>query len=46
MPGDLRDVAGLPKLMDALAAAGYDESARRQIAYGNWLRVLGQTWHA
>ena len=46
MPGDLRDVAGLPKLMDALAAAGYDESAQRQIAYGNWLRVLGQTWHA
>jgi membrane dipeptidase len=45
MPGDLRDVAGLPKLMDALAAAGYDESARRQIAYGNWLRVLGQIWH-
>jgi membrane dipeptidase len=46
MPGDLRDVAGLPKLMDALVAAGYDEAARRQIAYGNWLRVLGQTWKA
>jgi membrane dipeptidase len=45
MPGDLRDVAGLPKLMDALAASGYDEAARRQIAYGNWLRVLGETWH-
>jgi membrane dipeptidase len=45
MPGDLRDVAGLPKLMDALTAAGYDEAARRQIAYGNWLRVLGQIWH-
>ncbi len=44
MPGDLRDVAGLPKLMDALSVAGYDEAARRQIAYGNWLRVLGQTW--
>ena len=45
MPGDLRDVAGLPKLMNALAASGYDEAALRQIAYGNWLRVLGQTWH-
>lgn len=44
MPGDLRDVAGLPKLMDALTKAGYDEAAQRQIAYGNWLRVLGQTW--
>jgi membrane dipeptidase len=45
MPGDLRDVAGLPKLMSALTAAGYDEAAQRQIAYGNWLRVLGQIWH-
>jgi membrane dipeptidase len=46
MPGDLRDVTGLPKLMEALAAAGYDEAARRQIAYGNWLRVLGKIWRA
>ncbi len=46
MPGDLRDVAGLPKLMDALSAAGYDEAARRQIAYGNWLRVLEETWRS
>jgi membrane dipeptidase len=46
MPGDLRDVAGLPKLMEALTAAGYDEAARRQIAYGNWLRVLGKIWRA
>jgi membrane dipeptidase len=46
MPGDLRDAAGLPKLMEALAAAGYDESTRRQIAYGNWLRVLAKTWSA
>jgi membrane dipeptidase len=45
MPGDLRDVAGLPKLMEALGAAGYDEAELRQIAYGNWLRVLQQTWH-
>lgn len=44
MPGDLRDVTGVAKLMDALAAAGYDEAARRQIAYGNWLRVLAATW--
>jgi membrane dipeptidase len=41
----LRDVAGLPKLMAALTSAGYDESALRQIAYGNWLRVLGEIWH-
>lgn len=46
MPGDLGDAAGLPKLMDALVAAGYDEAARRKIAYENWLRVLGATWRA
>lgn len=44
MPGDLRDVAGLPKLMEALGKAGYDEAAQRKIAYGNWLRVLAQIW--
>lgn len=44
MPGDLKDVAGLPKLIAALQAHGYDEAALRKIAYQNWLRVLGQTW--
>ena len=44
MPGDLRDVAGLPKLVAALRETGYDEAALRKIAYENWLRVLGQTW--
>ena len=46
MPAELRDVAGLPKLMAALGSAGYDESALRKIAYKNWLRVLGATWQA
>jgi membrane dipeptidase len=44
MPDDLGDVAGLPKLVDALRAAGYDDAALRKIAYENWLRVLAQTW--
>lgn len=44
MPGDLKDVAGLPKLIAALQAHGYDEAALRKIGYQNWLRVLGQTW--
>jgi membrane dipeptidase len=46
MPGDLKDVAGLPKLIAALQTHGYDEAALRKIAYQNWLRVLGQTWKA
>ncbi|HXF61726.1 MAG TPA: dipeptidase [Caldilineaceae bacterium] len=44
MPDDLGDVAGLPKLVEALRAAGYDDAALRKIAYENWLRVLAQTW--
>jgi membrane dipeptidase len=44
MPGDLRDAAGLPKLVTALRAAGYDDAALRKLAYENWLRVLAQTW--
>ena len=44
MPDDLKDVAGLPKLMQALADRGYDRAALTKIAYGNWLRVLRATW--
>ncbi len=44
MPGDLKDVAGLPRLLQALADRGYDSTALTKIAHGNWLRVLGATW--
>lgn len=44
MPAELRDAAGLPKLMAALFARGYDTVALHKIAYANWLRVLRQTW--
>ena len=44
MPHDLKDVAGLPKLMQALRDQGFDEAALRKIANENWLRVLRQTW--
>ena len=44
MPTELGDAAGLPRLIDALEAAGYDREAIEQIAHGNWHRVLGQTW--
>ncbi|HMA34107.1 MAG TPA: dipeptidase [Chloroflexia bacterium] len=45
IPEDIGDVAGLPKLIAALRAHGYDEPALRKLAHENWLRVLGQTWH-
>lgn len=44
MPEELGDAAGLPRLMQALQAAGLDEGALRKVAHGNWLRVLRETW--
>ena len=44
MPREIGDVAGLPKLIEALRQRGYDESALRKLAHENWLRVLRETW--
>jgi membrane dipeptidase len=44
VPQDMEDVAGLPKLMDALRERGFKPAALKKIAHGNWLRVLGDTW--
>lgn len=46
MPAELKDAAGLPKLMQALADRGYDGEALRKLAHANWVRVLGETWGA
>jgi membrane dipeptidase len=44
IPDDLRDAAGLPKLLDALSQSGFSDDAIAQIAYRNWFRLLRQTW--
>jgi membrane dipeptidase len=44
MPNELKDAAGLPKLVDTLRARGFDGAALRQIAHENWVRVLRATW--
>jgi membrane dipeptidase len=44
IPAPLGDVAGTPKLLDVLAAAGFDEGELQQIAWDNWRRVLGAWW--
>jgi membrane dipeptidase len=46
IPAPLKDVAGLPKLLSALAKSGYDSKSLRKIAYENWLRVLRKTWRS
>ena len=44
IPTEVGDVAGLPRVIAALQAAGYDEATLRKLAHENWLRVLGATW--
>jgi membrane dipeptidase len=46
MPGDLKDSAGLPLLMNELRGRGYDAPSLLKIGYQNWLRVFGNTWKA
>jgi membrane dipeptidase len=46
IPRELGDVAGMPKLIAALRAHGFDDAALRKIAHENWLRVLRKTWKA
>ncbi|HEV2592972.1 MAG TPA: dipeptidase [Gaiellaceae bacterium] len=42
---ELGGLAGLPKLVEALRKAGYDDAAVDKITHGNWLRIFGDTWH-
>jgi membrane dipeptidase len=44
VPKELGDVSGLPRLLAAFRAEGYDEEALRKLAHGNWIRVLRATW--
>jgi membrane dipeptidase len=46
MPEGIRDVSLLPNLIEAMRTRGYDDATVRKIAYGNWLRVMEQTWGA
>jgi membrane dipeptidase len=41
---ELGGAAGLPKLVEALRDAGYDDEAVAKITHENWLRVLRATW--
>ncbi|HEY0275892.1 MAG TPA: dipeptidase [Paenirhodobacter sp.] len=44
MPADLGDVAGLPRLLEALRAHGFGEELVEKIAFKNWLAVLERVW--
>lgn len=40
VPTAIKDVTGVPKLFDALAAHGYDANLLRKLAHENWLGCL------
>ncbi|MBV8998785.1 MAG: dipeptidase [Solirubrobacterales bacterium] len=44
IPAPLGDVAGTPRLLEALRGAGFDDRELEQIAWDNWRRVLGAWW--
>jgi membrane dipeptidase len=44
IPDEIGDVTGLPRVLEALRAAGYDDEPLGKIAHGNWLRVLREVW--
>ena len=44
IPEELGDVAGLPRLLDALRADGFTEDELGAIAWDNWRRVLERAW--
>jgi len=44
VPQELGGASGLPKLVAALRAAGYDDADVAKVTHENWLRVLRATW--
>ncbi|HEY2715421.1 MAG TPA: dipeptidase [Solirubrobacterales bacterium] len=44
IPAELGDVAGLPRLVAALAAAGFGEEELADVCWRNWRRVLEAWW--
>ena len=44
VPEEIGDVAGLPRLLDALRAGGFADDELERIAWGSWRRVLERAW--
>jgi membrane dipeptidase len=44
IPAAVGDVAGMPRVLDALAAAGMTASEVDAVAWSNWRRVLDAWW--
>jgi membrane dipeptidase len=46
IPDEIGSVAGLPKLVEAYRAAGYDDATLEKLCFDNWLGVLERSWRA
>ncbi|MDR0808357.1 MAG: dipeptidase [Gemmobacter sp.] len=46
IPQGIGDVAGLPNLLAALRAHGYDEALVAKLRWSNWMNVLRRVWGA
>lgn len=44
IPEAIGDAAGLPNLVTAMQAHGYDEALMRKLCYENWFSILERTW--
>lgn len=44
IPAAVGDVAGMPRVLDALARAGFGDVELDAIAWDNWRRVLAAWW--
>jgi membrane dipeptidase len=44
VPDELGGIAGLPRLVEAIRARGYDDEQIAAITHRNWLRVLRAAW--
>jgi membrane dipeptidase len=44
IPAAIGDASGLPHLLAALRAHGFDDATLQKIAYENWMRVLRLSW--
>ena len=44
MPAEVPDASGLPRVLAALEAAGFEGDERDRIAWRNWRRVLAAAW--
>jgi membrane dipeptidase len=44
IPAGIGNAAGLQNLVEVMRVRGYAEPLIEKLCFGNWLRVLGQTW--